>query len=131
MSPESRARLAVLGEACTNAARQRYEVQSAVRHRILDLAPPERRKLTDKLRDWHELDFSAFRAEIKRAFRAEIPANERGEWEAYLRDNAARVHELSDQIAVAEREIDQIVYGLFDLAPDEITLLEASLQGQY
>ena len=124
-------RLAALGEACTDAARQRFDIQSAVRRRILDLAPPERAKLTGKLHDWHELDFAAFRKEVKRAFRAEIPVRERGEWETYLRENAARVHALSDAIAAAEREIDQIVYALFALTPDEIALLEASLAGQY
>jgi hypothetical protein len=56
---------------------------------------------------------------------------ERGEWEAYLADNAAKVRSLSDQIAAAEREIDAIVYRLFDLTADEIALLEASLEGQY
>ena len=34
------------------------------------------------------------------------------------------------KIEDAEREIDQIVYRLFDLTPDEIRLLEASLEGQ-
>ncbi len=131
MPVESRARLAALGEACTDAARQRFEIQSAVRRRILDLAPPEHAKLTGRLHDWHELDFPAFRAEIKRAFRTEIPLRERGEWETYLSENAARVRALSDTIAAAEREIDAIVYGLFDLTPDEIALLEASLAGQY
>lgn len=56
---------------------------------------------------------------------------DRGEWEAYLSENAARVRALSDTIATAEREIDDIVYGLFDLTPEEIALLEASLEGQY
>lgn len=68
---------------------------------------------------------------MKRAFRADIPLRERGEWETYLRDNTVRVRELSDRIASAEREVDRIVYGLFDLTPDEISLLEASLEGQY
>ena len=129
--PESRARLVELGQTCTGAARERFEIQSAVRRRLLDLAPPERRKLTSKLHDWHDLDFAAFRTEIKRTFRADIPLRERGEWEGYLRDNAARVRELSHQIAAAEREIDQVVYRLFNLTPDEIALLEASLEGQY
>ena len=56
---------------------------------------------------------------------------ERGEWEAYLADNAARVKTLSAEIAAAEREIDDIVYSLFDLTPQEIALLESSLDGQY
>ncbi len=81
--------------------------------------------------DWHELDFAAFRKAVKGAFRDDIPVRERGQWEAYLGENAARIRELSDRIAAAEREIDQIVYGLFNLTPDEIALLEASLEGQY
>jgi hypothetical protein len=48
-----------------------------------------------------------------------------------LRDNAAHVSKLSDRIASAEREIDRIVYGLFDLTADEINLLEGSLERQY
>jgi hypothetical protein len=84
------------------------DVHGAIR-RILDLAPPERAKLTGKLNDWPELDFAAFRKEVKRAFHADIPVRERGEWEGYLRDNAAHVRELSDRIASGEREIDRIV----------------------
>ena len=68
---------------------------------------------------------------MKRSFRADIPVRERGDWEAFLRDNAARVRDLTDRIASAEREIDAIVYRLFDLTPGEIALLEASLDGQY
>ena len=60
------------------AERARLEIQTNVRRRLLDLAPPERAKLTGRLHDWHELDFAAFRAEIKRAFRADIPVKERG-----------------------------------------------------
>jgi hypothetical protein len=60
---------------------------------------------------------------VKRAFHHYIPLRERGEWEAYLRDNAGQVRALSDTIAAAEREVDQIVYALFDLTPDEIALL--------
>jgi hypothetical protein len=131
MGPDARARLASLGDACTKAARRRFEIESAVRRRILDLAPPERAKLTGKLEHWHDLEFAAFRAEVKRAFHADVPVKERGEWEAYLADNAAKVRSLSDQIAAAEREIDAIVYRLFDLTADEIALLEASLEGQY
>ncbi|PPD46172.1 MAG: type I restriction endonuclease subunit M [Methylocystis sp.] len=131
MPAPARKKLAALGEACTNAARERFEIQSAVRRRILDLAPPERRKLTGKLEDWHELDFAAFRAALKQAFRADIPLKERGEWEAYLAGNRARVLSLTGEIEAAEKEIDAIVYGLFDLTGEEIALLESSLAGQY
>ncbi len=102
-----------------------------MRHRILDLAPPERRKLNGKLEDWPELDFAGFQAEVKKAFHAEVPVKQRGEWETWLADNAREVHALTAQIAAAEQEIDTIVYALFDLTPDEIALLESSLAGQH
>jgi hypothetical protein len=125
---EARARLDTLGQACTDVAHKRYAVIAAVRHRILDLAPPERRKLNGRLENWHELDFASFQAEVKKAFHADdIPVRQRAEWEAYLGANARDVHALTAQIAGAEQEIDRIVYDLFDLTPGEITLLEASI----
>jgi len=60
-----------------------------------------------------------------------MPVRERADWEAYLAENRAKVVALGSDIAAAEREIDAIVYGLFDLTPPEIALLEASLEGQY
>jgi hypothetical protein len=121
--------LGKLGQTCSRSAAIRFAIQSSVRHRILDLAPPERRKLSRKLENWWALDFAAFRNEVKRAFRAEIPVEERGQWEAYLARHAAEVRALDGEIADAEREIDAIVYRLFELTPGEIALLEASLAG--
>ncbi|MBI2713867.1 MAG: N-6 DNA methylase [Rhizobiales bacterium] len=126
------AHLEAIGKTCTTSASRRYEIQTSVRHRLLtDLAPPERTKLSRKLEDWWTLDFASFRDEIKRVFRSEIPVKERGEWESYLAKNAADVRALDAKIEKAEREIDAIVYRLFDLTPAEITLLEASISGQY
>ena len=129
LSSADRDRLAAPAQTCTGAARQRFDIESAVRRRILDLAPPERARLTGRLEAWHALDFAAFRAEVKRAFRHDIPVRERGEWETFLGENSAKVRALNAAIAAAEREIDQIVYALFDLTPEEIALLEASLEG--
>ena len=117
-------------EATAHATKRRHIITEAGR-RILDLAPPDRRKLTRKLEAWHDLDFTAFRAEVKATFKTEIPLRERGEWEAYLSENAAEVHRLSAEIAAAEREIDAIVYRLFELTPEEIALLESAIAGQH
>src|SRR5215204_1015731 len=130
-SATERARLASLGARCTKAGSTRFALQHAVRRRILDLAPAERRKLPRKLEDWWELDFAGFLAEVKRAFKIDVPLRQRGEWEGYLAENRATVRRLTAEIEAAEREIDAIVYRLFDLTPDEIALLEASLEGQY
>ena len=127
MSKAERGTLAKLGESCSAAAKRRFDIQASVRHRILDLAPREHQKLSRKLQEWWGLDFSRFRAETKRLYGTEIPVKERAEWEGYLRDNGARVHALTAEIEAAEREIDAIVYRLFDLTSDEIKLLAGSI----
>lgn len=116
-----------LSASCNEAANKRLGVSDATRHRILDLAPPEHRKLTRKLEQWWTLDFNAFRTEVKRAFRMDIPVKERGEWENYLAAQTKEVRKLDNLIDKAEREIDAIVYRLFDLTLEEVTLLEASV----
>jgi hypothetical protein len=83
------------------------------------------------LESWWELDFNAFRAEVKRVFGTEIPVKERADWEAYLGENAAEIRRLTASIEQAERAIDRVVYRLFDLTEEDIRLLEASLEGQY
>ncbi len=125
------ARITRLSNTCTDNAAARLSIESAVAHRILDLAPSEQRRLSRKLEEWCDLDFGGFRAEVERVFHAEIPIRKRAEWEKYLAENAAEVKRMTAEIEAAEREIDAIVYRLFDLTPDEITSLETSLAGQF
>lgn len=100
--------------------------------RLPHLCPSGRvAKLTNRLREWWKLDFQSFPAEINKAFKADIPLKQRGEWENFLREEGEKVRHLTAEIEQAEREIDAIVYKLFDLTPDEIALLESSLAGQY
>jgi hypothetical protein len=129
-SPKMRNAITRHSEKCTLAAARRFESLSAVRHRILDLAPGEHKKRSRKLEEWHNLSFAEFRAEVERVFHAEIPIRKRAEWEKHLAENAAEVKRRTAEIEAAEREIDAIVYRLFDLTPDEITSLETSLAGQ-
>jgi hypothetical protein len=127
-----RAQLNKLGRACAEGTTQRFRIQEQVSHRILaDLAAGGSAKLSRKLEEWWTFDFAAFRAEVKRTLRSDIPVRERRDWEAYLEKHGAEVRSLDAEIKKAEREIDAIVYRLFDLAPDEIALLEASTIGQY
>ncbi len=131
-SKSEQSRISKLSASCTTIAQRSLDIQSTVRHRILkDLAPPERQRLTGKLESFWTLDFAAFRAEVKKAFKSEIPVKDRDGWEKYLADKSAEVIKLTAEIEAAEREIDAIVYKLFDLTPDEIKLLEDSLEGQY
>lgn len=116
-------------EAAQSAAQARLKLQTSLTRRIPDLCPPEREpKLTTKLKKWWTLpDFSAFRAEVKKAFKVDIPLAERSEWEDWITRDRAEIARLTAEIAQAEAKIDGVVYDLFDLTPEEIALLEATL----
>ncbi|MCA3446368.1 MAG: N-6 DNA methylase [Rhodobacter sp.] len=106
---------------------KRLALQTALTRRIPDLCPPGRDpKLSTRLQEWWTMpDFAAFRAEVKRVFKADIPLSERSAWEDRITRDRAEIARLSAEIAAAEARIDRIVYGLFDLTPDEIALLES------
>lgn len=104
-------------------------MEAAVRRRIPDLCPPGRApKLTTRLQEWWTLpDFAAFRAEVKKVFKVDIPLGERSAWDDWITRDRAEIACLSAQIAQAEAQINSIVYGLFDLTSDEIALLEGAV----
>ena len=127
-----RSKLFVNGQSASAWAKERFDSIESVLRRIADLCPPDRApKHTNRLRKWWKLDFKSFRAEINKAFKADIPLKQRNEWENFLREEGEKVRRLTTEIEQAERKIDAIVYKLFDLTPDEIALLESSLAGQY
>lgn len=57
----------------------------------------------------------------------ELRVAEHSAWEDWITRNRAEIVRLSAEIAKAEAKIDKIVYGLFDLTPGEIALLEATV----
>ncbi|MDX1060444.1 hypothetical protein [Sinorhizobium medicae] len=84
--------------------------------------------MTTKLQEWWTLpDFTAFRAEVKKAFKTDIPLAERSDWEDWINRDRAEIVRLTAEIANAEAQIDKIVYDLFELKPDEIALLEGAV----
>ncbi len=124
-----KAELASIAEAAQAAAERRYAVQQGVIRRIPDLAPAgSAGKLTERLKSWWDLpDFKAFQAEIKKAFKADIPLKDRTEWEEFLASPRAEIHALTAEIKRLEGAINEKVYALFNLTPDEIALLEANI----
>jgi TaqI-like C-terminal specificity domain len=129
---DERSKLSFNAQSASTCANERFDSITSVLRRIPDLCPPDcNSKPTERLKEWWKLDFKSFQAEIKKAFKADIPLKQRNEWESFLREEGAKVRRLTAEIEEAEREIDAIVYELFDLTPDEIALLENSLAGQY
>lgn len=124
-----RIELGACAKAAQTAAEKRQELQQALTRRIPDLAAdPANAKLTVKLKEWWTLpDFASFQKEVEKALRARIPLKERNEWENWITTSRAEIHALTAEIARLEAEINAKVYALFDLTPDEITLLEANV----
>ena len=80
------------------------------------------------MQDWWKLnDFSAFRAEVNKVYKADIPLKDRSDWEDLFVAGKAEIEKLNAEIKRNEDEINAIVYGLFDLTKDEIALLEQSI----
>ncbi|SEM37544.1 TaqI-like C-terminal specificity domain-containing protein [Roseovarius azorensis] len=125
----SRAELAQGAKKISGLAKERLALQTSLTRRIPDLCPPDREpKLTNKLKEWWTLpDFAAFRAEVKKVFKADIPLADRSDWEDWINRDRAEIARLTAEIAQAEAQIDSIVYDLFDLTEDEIALLESAV----
>jgi type I restriction-modification system DNA methylase subunit len=114
-----------IAESIQTLAEKRYELESAMRHRIAsDLGGSSDAKLSKKLQQWWLLDFPAFRAEVKKAFKAEIPLAERNDWEVYLATEAEKVTALSNQIKQQESELNKLVYALFNLTQKDVALID-------
>ncbi len=120
-----KAAIADLAQRCQQTAEARYAAQEAVRRRIPDLCSPERNaELNTKLTNWWTLDFAAFRAEIKKCFKAEIPLAARNEWEQWLAAERTKIADFSHTLDELETELNRQVYALFALTPEEIRLIE-------
>ncbi len=104
----------------------RYGLHQKTRRRILsDLGVPGK-KLNQKLTAWWNLDFPAFRAEVKKVFKKDIPLGERDEWERWLMGRRAEHQRITAEIVRLETELNAHVYALFDLTPEEIQTIEES-----
>ncbi|WP_332715757.1 Eco57I restriction-modification methylase domain-containing protein [Pelagibacterium sp. WS-203] len=121
--------IAAIAESCQAAAERRHVLQRAPTRRIPDIAPIGAfTNLSNKLKKWWLLpDFAAFRSEVKRCLKADIPLSERSDWEDWIARDKAEIARLSSEIQANERRINELVYGLFDLTGEEIELLESSI----
>ena len=124
-----KAALAGLAQNAQTYAEERYILQDCLRRRIPDLSPSGgATALNTKLKNWWLLtDFAAFRAEVKKCFKADIPLYARNEWESWITRDRTEIARLTAGIAKCEVQINKQVYAMFNLADEEIKLLEANI----
>lgn len=78
---------------------------------------------TNKLKKWYELEFIDLMAELEKGG-AKIPAKKQGEWLELFKTEREKIKHTQAEIARTDKEIDQMVYQLYQLTPEEIAIVE-------
>lgn len=86
-------------------------------------------KLTTKLQNFETLEFDEFIKEYAKAQKIKFSdkleeRNFKNDWSALFENDKKEVLQIQNQINITDYEIDQMVYKLYDLAEDEIKIVE-------
>ena len=82
-------------------------------------------KLPKKLENWYNLPFADFIKELKKK-KIELSFEEEGKWEDYFLSEQEKAVAIESQINQTDKEIDAMVYKLYDLTEEEIRIVEGS-----
>ena len=88
-------------------------------------------KVPTKLQKFEELDFDDFVKEYAKAKKLKFAdkleeRNFKNDWQRLFENDKKEVLEIQNQINITDKEIDQMVYKLYDLTPDEIKIIEGN-----
>ena len=83
----------------------------------------ELEKLSTKLQEWYLLDFSDFIKELKR-LKVKLSLSQESEWEEYFLEEKSKAIAIDSEIKATDKEIDSMVYRLYDLTDEEIKIIE-------
>ena len=75
-------------------------------------------KITTALQQFDTMDFKELMAELKKQ-KIHIPVKEQEEWKDYFNERVAECRDLSAQIKTTDEEIDNRVFDLYGLTPEE------------
>ena len=79
--------------------------------------------LPKKLESWYSLSYKDFVAELAKK-KVRLTLSQKSEWEEYFEKESAKIKEIALQISETDKEIDQMLYELYGLTPEEIAIVE-------
>ena len=79
--------------------------------------------MPNKFKDWYLLSYSDFIKELAKK-KVKLSLSDEAEWEEYFNSEAKKALELKSKIDATDKEIDQMVYKLYDLTEEEIKIVE-------
>jgi SAM-dependent methyltransferase len=132
-SEEERKAIAELARKCTELGSERNQTQVKVQRRLMQAFGEHSEKpLNQKAAAWWEQSLSDLGEALKTSFKLKTNPlkNPRlaDEWEPYLAEKNAEQIRLSTELQAAEAELNERVYRLFDLTPEEIELLKKEVE---
>ncbi|MEZ7821115.1 MAG: TaqI-like C-terminal specificity domain-containing protein, partial [Patescibacteria group bacterium] len=80
-------------------------------------------KINIKLENWHDLDFVDFKKELKK-IKVDLKGEKEEDWLERFNRLKKQAIEIKEIINKTDKEIDQMVYKLYDLNEDEIKIIE-------
>ncbi|HPW65871.1 MAG: Eco57I restriction-modification methylase domain-containing protein [Salinivirgaceae bacterium] len=80
-------------------------------------------KIPNRLQEWHTLSFNEFLNELRKR-KVKLSLAQETEWEDYFHAEKEKATTIAEQISATDREIDQMVYKLYDLTDEEIEIVE-------
>ena len=85
----------------------------------------ELEKLPKKLQEWYLLTYNEFIKELSKK-KIKLSLTQEAEWEDYFLKEQQKALELKAKIDQTDKEIDQMVYELYELTKEEIEIVENS-----
>lgn len=77
-----------------------------------------------KLQKWSELDFKTFIYELKRS-NTHLGLADESQWIKYFKEQKDKVQKIKYEVAQLDRHIDEVIYRIYELTPEEIKIIEA------
>ncbi|SFF48268.1 Eco57I restriction-modification methylase domain-containing protein [Thermoflexibacter ruber] len=80
-------------------------------------------QFTRKLENWYKLDWNELSKELEKS-KIKLSLPKQKEWKTFFTEEKAKVMPLDDEIQQLEKEIDNLVYQLYNLTEEEIKIVE-------
>ena len=82
--------------------------------------------LPKKLQEWYLLTYNEFLKELSKN-KVKLSLEDEGKWEDFFIQQSEQANNIKDSIDIIDKEIDSMVYQLYNLDDDEIEIIESTI----
>ena len=79
-----------------------------------------------KLQEWYLLSFKEFLKELSKK-KVKLSLEDEGKWEDFFSKQSEQARNIKNSIQKTDKEIDSMVYQLYNLTDDEIEIIESTI----